>query len=100
MIGRDEPEAPQGPPEAAGGRQNVDSAVQWGVGCLVASAALVGVALMVLLLAFYLQPPTWVQIVLGVVLGVGGALLAWLVATALGRSRAQSHERRRPPPAT
>lgn len=72
------------------------SAVHWGVGCLVGAAALAGVVLMVLLLAFYIQPPTWVQIVLGIVLAVGGALLAWLVATALGK--AQAEPRRRKPP--
>jgi phosphate/sulfate permease len=51
---------------------------------------------MVLLLAFYIQPPTWVQIVLGIVLAVGGALLAWLVAAALGRAQAEQ-KRERPP---
>jgi protein-S-isoprenylcysteine O-methyltransferase Ste14 len=98
MIGRDEAEAAKQPPEEGASRPDVDSAVQWGVGCLVATAALVGVALMVLLLAFYLQPPTWVQVVLGVVLAVGGALLAWLVATALGRSHGQGRGREPPHP--
>jgi protein-S-isoprenylcysteine O-methyltransferase Ste14 len=86
MIGREEPEssvhAGEAPPDGS------KIAVQWGVGCLVGAAALAGVVLMVLLLAFYIQPPTWVQVVLGVALALGGALLAWLVATALGKSRA------------
>jgi threonine/homoserine/homoserine lactone efflux protein len=98
MIGRDEADAAKPPPEEGSNRSDVDSAVQWGVGCLVAAAALVGVVLMVLLLAFYLQPPTWVQVVLGVVLAVGGALLAWLVATALGRSQGESRRREPPQP--
>jgi protein-S-isoprenylcysteine O-methyltransferase Ste14 len=94
MIGENGVEQRKERPQDPAGRQDVDSAVQWGVGCLVGAAALAGVVLMVLLLAFYIQPPTWVQIVLGVVLAVGGALLAWLVATALGRSQAQARDRR------
>jgi protein-S-isoprenylcysteine O-methyltransferase Ste14 len=96
MIGRDRPESPNRASEKAGDRSDVDSAVQWGVGCLVGAAALVGVVLMVLLLAFYIQPPTWVQVALGVILAVGGALLAWLVAAALGRAQA-AQRRSRPP---
>ena len=70
--------APEGPPREA--------AVQWGVGCLVGGAALVGVVLLSALIAFAVQPPAWVQIVIGVVLALGGVLLTWLVATAWGRS--------------
>lgn len=65
-----------------------DVAVQWGAGCLVGAVALVGTVLLVALLAFYLEPPTWVQIVVGVTLPIGGVAMAWLVATALARSRA------------
>jgi hypothetical protein len=59
--------------------------VRWGVGCLVAAAAMVGVLALVFLVALVLQPPAWVQVVLGVGLGAGGLVLAWLVAAALGR---------------
>lgn len=62
-------------------------AVRWGIGCLVGGVALVGVLLLSALLAFYLQPPAWVQIVVGLLLTAGGVVLAWLVATAWGRSR-------------
>lgn len=66
-----------------------DLAVQWGVGCLVGAVALIGVVLLSALVAFALQPPTWVQIVVGIALALGGAVLTWLVATAWGRARAE-----------
>ena len=66
-----------------------DLAVQWGVGCLVGAVALIGVVLLSALIAFALQPPAWVQVVIGVVLAVGGALLTWLVAAAWGRARTE-----------
>lgn len=93
MIGRGSPEerslgkidstkAPQSDPPK-------DLAVQWGVGCLVGAVALIGVVLLSALIAFALQPPAWVQIVVGIVLTLGGAVLTWLVATAWGRARAE-----------
>jgi hypothetical protein len=59
--------------------------VRWGVGCLVAAAAMVGVLALVFVIALVLQPPAWVQVVLGVGMAVGAVVLAWLVASALGR---------------
>lgn len=56
--------------------------VRWGIGCAVGFAAMVGVAILVFLVALALQPPTWVQVVLGATLAVGAAILSWLVATA------------------
>ena len=64
--------------------------VRWTLGCLVAAAAMVGVVIFVSLVAIALTPPTWVNVVLGVVLALGGALFAWLVASALGQQRADS----------
>lgn len=64
-----------------------EEVVRWGAGCLVAAAALTGLLVLILLVAFALQPPAWVQVVLGVGLVIGGAVLAWLVASALGQSR-------------
>lgn len=61
--------------------------VRWTVGCLVASLATVGVLILVALVAIALSPPTWVQVVLGVGLAVGGAVFAWLIASALGQRR-------------
>ena len=75
------PTKPDGPPR--------DVAVQWGVGCIVGAAALVGVVLLAALFAFAVQPPAWVQIVFGVLLAIGAVVLTWLVATAWGR-RAQN----------
>ncbi len=60
--------------------------VRWGLGCLVASLALGGVLILVLLIAIALRPPVWLQVVLGIGLVVGATLLAWVVAVALGGS--------------
>ena len=62
-------------------------ALRWTLGCLVGAAAVVGLLILVLLVALALQPPAWVQVLVGVALVAGGATLAWLVASALGRSR-------------
>lgn len=59
--------------------------LRWTVGCLVASMATVGILILVFLVAIALSPPTWVQVVLGVGLAVGGAIFAWLIASALGQ---------------
>ena len=59
--------------------------VRWGVCCLVAAAAMVGVLALVFVIALIMQPPAWVQIVLGVGMAVGAVVLAWVVASALGR---------------
>ena len=59
--------------------------VQFGVGCLVALAAIAGSLILVFLVAFALQPPAWVQVLLGVALIGGGAILGLLVAKALAR---------------
>jgi uncharacterized membrane protein len=58
--------------------------VRFGVGCLVALAAIAGSLILVFLVAFALQPPAWVQVLLGVALIGGGAVLGLLVAKALG----------------
>jgi hypothetical protein len=75
----------------AGGNQ-MRAEVRWGLGCLVGAAALSGMVILVLLVAYALQPPTWVQIVLGVGLVAGGGLLTWLVGSALGQSRARDEQ--------
>ncbi|MDP9067814.1 MAG: hypothetical protein M3N53_05645 [Actinomycetota bacterium] len=63
--------------------------VRWTVGCLVASLAMVGILILVALIAIALSPPTWVQVVLGFGLACGGAVFAWLIATALAHRRAR-----------
>lgn len=61
--------------------------VRWGLGCLLGAAAMIGMVILTFLIAFALEPPTWVQIVMGIgLVGAGGAL-AVLVALALGQTR-------------
>lgn len=57
-------------------------ATSWMVGCAVGAAATIGIVILVFLVALALQPPAWVQIVLGGLLAVGGAIFTWLVASA------------------
>lgn len=57
-------------------------ATSWLVGCAVGAAATTGIVILVFLVVLALQPPTWVQIALGVCLALGGAVFAWLVASA------------------
>jgi len=61
--------------------------VRWGVGILVSTAAVVGILILVFLVAIALTPPVWVQVALGIGLAVGGALFAWLIASALGQRK-------------
>jgi hypothetical protein len=64
--------------------ESLSPEVRWGLGCLVAFAAIVGSLVLVFLISFALEPPAWLQVAIGVGLVSGGAVLAWLVATALG----------------
>jgi phosphate/sulfate permease len=66
--------------------------VGWGLGCLIAAVSMVGILILVLLVAVALSPPTWVQVLLGVALALGGAAFAWLVATALGQKESQQQD--------
>lgn len=65
-------------------QQPMPPELRWTVGCLVASLATVGILILVFLVAIALSPPTWVQVVLGIGLAIGGAIFAWLIASALG----------------
>lgn len=67
--------------------------VRWGLGCLLGAAAMMGLFIFTLLVALALQPPAWVQVITGIALVAAGAALAWLIATALGRSRDDDDER-------
>ena len=73
--------------EMRSGDGEMGPAARWTVGCLVGAAAIVGSLMLVLLVALALQPPEWVQVLAGILLAGGGALLAWMVAAALGQSR-------------
>lgn len=61
------------------------------------AAALTGTVILVFLIAFALQPPTWAQVVLGVGLVAGGGLFTWLVASALGQTRSRAPDDTPPP---
>jgi hypothetical protein len=74
----------------APGEKTLPAEVRWTVGCLVATLSTVGVLILVALVAIALEPPTWVQVLLGAGLAVGGAVLAWLIASALGERRARN----------
>lgn len=65
---------------------------RWFVALAVGGAATIGVVILVFLVSLALQPPPWVQVVLGVVLAVGAAIFTWLVAKAWP-SRESSRER-------
>ena len=47
------------------------------------AAALVGLLVLVFLVAIALEPPAWIQVLFGIGLAVGGAIFAWLIASAL-----------------
>jgi ABC-type enterobactin transport system permease subunit len=55
---------------------------------------MVGIMILLLLIAMALEPPAWVQVLLGAWLALGGAAFAWLLASALG-SRDRDPVRRR-----
>ena len=71
--------------------------VRWGVGCLVGAAAITGMLILLMYIAFTFEPPLWVQLILAVGLTIGGGLLTWIVVTALGESKARSQEPDEPP---
>ena len=66
--------------------------VRWGVGCLVGAAAITGMLILLMYIAFTFEPPLWVQLILAVGLTIGGGLLTWIVVTALGESKARSQD--------
>ena len=61
--------------------------VRWGLGCFLGAIAMLGSLILVGILVFALKPPGWVQVALGIGLILIGTTIAWLIATALGRSR-------------
>ena len=71
----------QEPPRFRNHSQGWDAS-SWLVGCAVGAAAMTGIVIFVFLLALALQPPAWVQILIGVSLALGGAVFAWLIASA------------------
>ncbi len=64
-----------------------DDIRRWIAAFLIAGAALMGLLILVAVLAFALNPPTWVQVGLGLILAAGSVGLAWLVFKALNSPR-------------
>lgn len=60
---------------------------RWVVAGLLAGAALIGIVILLFVVSFALQPPEWVQVVLGVALAMGAAVFTWLLASAFGSKR-------------
>ena len=57
--------------------------VRWTIGAVVGLTAMVGLMILVVLVSLALEPPAWLQIVMGVGLVGIAAVLAWLVAAGL-----------------
>lgn len=57
--------------------------MRWLAAGVVATAALLGLVVLVAIIAYALQPPGWLQMVLGVLMAAGAAVFAWLLASAL-----------------
>ncbi len=80
--------APSGVPES-------DDVMRWVAAGIVAAAALLGLAVLVAMIAYALQPPGWLQMVLGVLMVAGTVFFAWLLASALRSDDAARSQRRR-----
>lgn len=68
-------------------KDQMSDEVRWGLGCLITAAAITGVVILLMYVAFTFDLPEWAQILLGVGLTLGGGLLTWLIFTATGQSR-------------
>lgn len=80
--------------DSSKGRHKNDPLVGWGMAVLVASAALIGLVILVLVIAFAVQPPAWAQILVGVLIVVGVVSFAWLLQAAMRSSRRDEHHGR------
>ncbi len=68
--------------------------MRWVAAGVVAAAALLGLLVLVAIVAYALQPPGWLQIVLGVAMAAGAAVFAWLLAAALRKDQSPPTRRR------
>ena len=67
-----------------------EDVVRWVAAGIVAASALLGLVVLVAMLAYVLEPPAWVQTVLGLALAAGAVFFAWLLASALRKDDADS----------
>lgn len=75
------------------GNDQLSREATWGVGCLVAAAAMTGIVILLMYVAFSFDLPIWAQIALGFGLTLLGGLLTWLIVSALNQSRQKSADR-------
>ena len=66
-----------------------DEVVRWATAAFLAAAALLGLVVLAAVLTFALEPPAWIQVVIGVVMAAGAAFFAWLIASALRKDDPQ-----------
>lgn len=71
------------PDRAPGAVPEPDDVMRWVTAGIVAAAALLGLAVLAAYIVFALQPPGWLQMVLGAGLVAGAVFFAWLLASAL-----------------
>lgn len=72
------------------GEPRSEDVMRWVAAGIVAGAALLGLVVLVAIIAYALQPPGWLQMVLGVVMATGAAFFAWLLASALRKDDAET----------
>ncbi len=76
------------------GAPEPDDVVRWVAAGVVAAAALLGLLVLVAIVAYALQPPGWLQMVLGIAMAAGAAVFAWLLAAALRKDQSPPPRRR------
>lgn len=60
---------------------------KWVLAGVLAGAALLGAVILVGIVTLALQLPSWIQVVSGIVLALGAAVFAWLLASAFGSTK-------------
>lgn len=83
------------PPRRLPDAPEPDDVMRWVAAGIVAAAALLGLLVLVAMIFYALQPPGWLQIVLGVAMVGGTVFFAWLLASALRKDDADRGARRR-----
>lgn len=75
------------------GAPEPDEVMRWITAGVVAAAALLGLVVLVAIASLALQPPGWVQVILGVLMAAGAVVFAWLVASALRKDDTTTRRR-------
>jgi hypothetical protein len=61
--------------------------VRWGVGCLLGTAALIGMMVITAVIVFAFEPPAWVQVLMGLGITAGGVGLGLLIVKSIESSK-------------